>query len=135
LHLFVLCMELRSICIWNFKAILMPMSKCRRTCKVFSLWILDLLVADAASEPEESEQVSSSNSYWALKVRFYFRFSDQNALLLTDQNASLLTNQNALHVRCYKCSCFGVFCIHCMVCWFLAGLTLNILNLLIADNL
>jgi hypothetical protein len=75
-----------------------------------------LLIADAASEPEASEQVSSSNSYWALKVRFYFRFSDQNALLLTDQNASLLTNQNALHVRCYKCSCFGVFCIHCMVC-------------------
>ena len=59
------------------------------------------LIADAASEPEASEQVSSSNSYWALKVRFYFRFSDQNALLLTDQNASLLTDQNALHVRCY----------------------------------
>ncbi len=38
------------------------------------------LFADAASEPEASEQVSSSNSYWALKVRFYFRFSDQNAL-------------------------------------------------------
>jgi hypothetical protein len=56
-----------------------------------------LLVADAASEPEASEQVSSSNSYWAVKVRFYFRFSDQNALLLTDQNASLLTDQNALH--------------------------------------
>ena len=47
--------------------------------------------ADAASEPEASEQVSSSNSYWALKVRFYFRFSDQNALLLTEQNALLLT--------------------------------------------
>ena len=55
------------------------------------------LTADAASEPEASEQVSNSNSYWALKVRFYFRFSDQNALLLTDQNASLLTDQNALH--------------------------------------
>ena len=54
-------------------------------------------IADAASEPEASEQVSNSNSYWALKVRFYFRFSDQNALLLTDQNASLLTDQNALH--------------------------------------
>ena len=94
-----------------------------------------LIVADAASEPEASEQVSSSNSYWALKARFYFHFSDQNALLLTDQNASLLTNQNALHLRCYKCSCFGVFCIHCMVCLFLAGLTLDILNLLIADNL
>jgi hypothetical protein len=50
------------------------------------------IIADAASE-----QVSSSNSYWALKVRFYFRFSDQNALLLTDQNALLLTDQNALH--------------------------------------
>ena len=48
------------------------------------------IIADAASEPEASEQVSSSNSYWALKVRFYFRFSDQNALLLTDQNAVLL---------------------------------------------
>jgi hypothetical protein len=45
------------------------------------------IIADAASEPEASEQVSSSNSYWALKVRFYFRFSDQNAPLLTDQNA------------------------------------------------
>jgi hypothetical protein len=55
------------------------------------------IIADAASEPEASEQVSSSNSYWALKVRFYFRFSDQNTLLLTDQNASLLTDQNALH--------------------------------------
>ena len=55
------------------------------------------IFADATSEPEASEQVSSSNSYWALKVRFYFRFSDQNALLLTDQNASLLTDQNALH--------------------------------------
>ena len=29
-----------------------------------------LVFADAASEPEASEQVSSSNSYWALKVRF-----------------------------------------------------------------
>jgi hypothetical protein len=56
-----------------------------------------LLVTDAASEPEASEQVSNSNSYWALKVRFYFRFSNQNALLLTDQNASLLIDQNALH--------------------------------------
>ncbi len=28
------------------------------------------IIADAASEPEASEQVSSSNSYWALKVRF-----------------------------------------------------------------
>jgi hypothetical protein len=46
-----------------------------------------IIIADAASEPEASEQVSSSNSYWALKVRFYFRFSDQNAPLLTDQNA------------------------------------------------
>jgi hypothetical protein len=55
------------------------------------------MIADAASEPEASEQVSSSNSYWALKVRFYFRFSDQNALLLTDQNALLLADQNALH--------------------------------------
>ena len=55
------------------------------------------IFADAASEPEASEQVSSSNSYWALKVRFYFRFSDQNALLLTDENALLLTDQNALH--------------------------------------
>ena len=57
-----------------------------------------IIIADAASEPEASEQVSSSNSYWALKVRFYFRFSDQNAPLLTDQNASLSTDQNALHV-------------------------------------
>jgi hypothetical protein len=56
-----------------------------------------LLIADAASEPAASEQVSSSNSYWALKVRFYFRFSDQNALLLTEQNALLLTDQNAFH--------------------------------------
>ena len=56
-----------------------------------------VLVADAASEPEASEQVRSSNSYWSLKVRFYFRFSDQNALLLTDQNALLLADQNALH--------------------------------------
>jgi hypothetical protein len=56
----------------------------------------DSLIADAASEPEASEQVSSSNSYWALKVRFYFRFSDQNALLLTDQNALLLTDQKVL---------------------------------------
>ncbi len=40
---------------------------------------LGWVIADAASEPEASEQVSSSNSYWALKVRFYFRFSDQNA--------------------------------------------------------
>jgi hypothetical protein len=62
--------------------------------------MLVLLVADAASEPEASEQASSSNSYChygALKVRFYVRLSDQNALLLTDQNASLLTDQNALH--------------------------------------
>ncbi len=29
-----------------------------------------VVIADAASEPEASEQVSSSNSYWALKVRF-----------------------------------------------------------------
>jgi hypothetical protein len=49
LHLFVLCVELRSICTWNFKAILMPMSKCRRTCKVYSLWILDLLVYSMSS--------------------------------------------------------------------------------------
>jgi hypothetical protein len=45
------------------------------------------IIADAGSGPEASEQVSSSNSYWGLKVRFYFRFSDQNAVLLTDQNA------------------------------------------------
>jgi hypothetical protein len=63
---------------------------------VLCLFIM-VLIADAASEPEASEQVSSSNSYWGLKVRFYFRFSDQNALLLTDQNALLLTDQNALH--------------------------------------
>jgi hypothetical protein len=25
-------------------------------------------------------------------------------------------------MRLYKCSCFGVFCIHCKVCWFLACL-------------
>jgi hypothetical protein len=56
-----------------------------------------MVIADAASEPEASEQVSSSNSYWAQKVRFYFRSSDQNALLLTDQNALLLADQNALH--------------------------------------
>ena len=37
------------------------------------------IFADAASEPEASEQVSSSNSYWDLKVRFYIRFFDQNA--------------------------------------------------------
>jgi hypothetical protein len=45
----------------------------------------ETIIADAASEPEASEQVSSSNSYWALKVTFYFRFSDQNATLLTDR--------------------------------------------------
>ena len=56
-----------------------------------------IFFADAASEPEASEQVSSSNSHWALKVRSYFRFFDQNALLLTDQNALRLTDQNALH--------------------------------------
>jgi hypothetical protein len=55
------------------------------------------MIADAASDPEASEQVSSSNSYWALKVIFYFRFSDPNALLLIDQNALLLADQNALH--------------------------------------
>ena len=55
------------------------------------------IIADAASGPEASEQISSSNSYWVLKVRFYFRFADQNELLLTDQNALLLTDQNALH--------------------------------------
>ena len=37
-----------------------------------------MLVADVASEPEANEQVSSSNSYWGLKVRFYFRFTGQN---------------------------------------------------------
>ena len=52
-------------------------------------YYLHYVIADAASEPEASEQVSSSNSYWALKVRFYFRFADQNALLLTDQNAAV----------------------------------------------
>jgi hypothetical protein len=52
------------------------------------------LIADAASEPEPSEQISSSNLYWGLKVRLNFRFAGQNALLLTDQNV--------LHARCYK---------------------------------
>jgi hypothetical protein len=55
------------------------------------------IITDAAREAEASKQVSSSNSYWALKGRFYFRFFGQNALLLTDQNALLLTGQNALH--------------------------------------
>jgi hypothetical protein len=65
---------------------------------VFLCLFIMVLIADAASEPEASEQVSSSNSYWGLKkVRFYFRFFYQNALLLTDQNALLLTDQNALH--------------------------------------
>ena len=31
------------------KVILMPMSKCRRTCKVYSLWISDLLVYSKSS--------------------------------------------------------------------------------------
>jgi hypothetical protein len=63
----------------------------------FFIYYNAIFLADAASEPEASEHVSSSNSYWALKVRFYFRFSDQNALLLTDHNALLLTDLNALH--------------------------------------
>jgi hypothetical protein len=73
-------------------------SRLCKYCTVVSLvFHASNIIADAASEPEASEQVSSSNSYWALKIRFYFRFSDQNALLLTDQNALLLDDQNALH--------------------------------------
>jgi hypothetical protein len=105
------------------------------------LCVCQLLIADAASEPEASEpeaseQVSSSNSYWDLKIRFYFRFSDQNALLLTDQNASLLTDQNALHARCYINALVLVYFV--FIVWsvdFWLVFTLYILNLLIANNL
>jgi hypothetical protein len=76
---------------------------------------------DLAGAPRRTVRKKGSgyenDSYWALKVRFYFRFSDQNTLLLTDQNASLLTDQNQFAcMMLYKCSCFGVFCIHCVVC-------------------
>jgi hypothetical protein len=54
---------------------------------IFARINIHLLVADAASEPEASEQVSSSEFVLGSESKIYFRFADQNALLLTDQNA------------------------------------------------
>ncbi len=47
------------------------------------------VIAHAASEPEASEQVSSSNSYWALKSesKILLPFLRPECILLADQNA------------------------------------------------
>ena len=61
--------------------------------------------ADAASEPEASKQVRSYNSYWALKVRFYFRFSIRPECIAVSRteciavNARMLCMNDAIYPR------------------------------------
>ena len=62
------------------------------------------VIADAASEPETSEQVSSSNSCWALKVGFYFRFSHQNAFWSVNSSAFWWRNGSKINrPECFAC--------------------------------